>query len=276
MKKIFFLFVVIFITTNIYAQISDTKNLILNQLEFTTDKGYDKVNISGYDLTDIVGAPQLPVKTFSYFIPEGSKVAEISITSITEEILNDVYDVYPSQELQIPSLEGDPEFIEPDSVIYTADAYYPAQNLTKTSTLYKMGAGICGIQYCPIRYNPVTQKLKLVTHIEFSLLLENNTDQVIKPLRISINSFNTIKNDLKAFVENPTAIDAYYQISEVYDFSAISGAFHPTQKPSLRGSPVDYIIITNDKRKYLIDFINIYFISITTPAVRSPLTSHAI
>jgi len=81
------LFMIITISNNVVKTIQCNEHaLIINQgIEFTT------VRVSGYEITDEVGAPQLPIKTIRIAVPKGARFTGVSIISRESKELSGRY-----------------------------------------------------------------------------------------------------------------------------------------------------------------------------------------
>jgi hypothetical protein len=69
----------------------------LSQFNFTIENGYDRIR--GIDMlsTTDTGAPELPVKSLNFIHPNGTRVKDIEILSLSLIPVEGTYNIYPAQ-----------------------------------------------------------------------------------------------------------------------------------------------------------------------------------
>lgn len=251
MKKLIYALVIF--PMIIYSQIDYQINIDKTDINFSRKDNYDIIEISKFDLSGTTAAPYLPIKTFGFIIPNDQKVIGIKINYIEEDELDGKFKIYPTQPESIIDYEWlnlkENKFTEPDKNIYEKDEVYPARVVENTGFQYFSGAKISSIVFNPLRYNPVTGVVKYVKSIKITLILGNDVDNCIKPLRLSERSAQSIKKRILNLVENSQDIDQYYQVDEINVELNKTESFNPTEIPSLVGNNIDYVIITNEELK---------------------------
>jgi hypothetical protein len=80
MKKILLLIILLLCRFVSYADYTDSVTTNSNELEFTTQNGYDIVTINNGYYTKEISEPQLPVKIFRFVVPIDKKVKNIVIS----------------------------------------------------------------------------------------------------------------------------------------------------------------------------------------------------
>ena len=251
MKRFYLLFFSILIAPIcLLANINYQIQINSSELSFSQREGYDIIEIYEYEMMNITAVPMLPVKGLNFIIPSNQKVVEISITNIIEEELSDDFTIFPAQPERIIDYEWldlpDIGFIEPDSAIYTVNAFYPEANLENIGIQYKAGTKINSILFYPLHYNPVTQKVKLTTNIEFTLIFGDNDADFVKPKRLSRSSYQQIKKQIEKLVNNHQDVVLYFQPDTIEEEIYELESFIPSEIPSLFGSNVAYVIITSE------------------------------
>ncbi len=179
---------------------------------------YDLVTMEGLQLTEDVGAPQLPVQYVKLIIPANMKVDDLVITVNTQRQSGDYY-VYPTQEPVILSETWIPgPFVEPDSVIYNTNALYPAQVAEAVGDGFFDGcAHIVTLAIYPMRFNPVDESLVLYTSISIDLSLTSASTNAVYP-QIRSARMQTLTSDaLSSLVENTQDISLYYSNPQIDD-----------------------------------------------------------
>ena len=230
----------------IYSQY--TGQITINPADVSTEQtdGWDIVTIEGCNMENETGKPFLPVKSLKIAIPEDVDVTGIQILGVQQQELTGSYIIMPTQPGQIPG-EPEPDFENPDPTIYNANAIYPSNYIFSTTDGFRSGVHIAGLLYYPLTYNPVTQKLYLTTQIQYQLVYTSSNHDPVKPRRMINNTFLELKENIKSNLENPTEIDALFQLEKIDIFNNI--VFAPTEFPNFSGHPVEYVIITNENLK---------------------------
>ncbi|OFZ05616.1 MAG: hypothetical protein A2491_03025 [Bacteroidetes bacterium RIFOXYC12_FULL_35_7] len=184
-----------------------------SDVKFENINSYDLISITGYDYYKQTGYPQVPMQKLRFIIPKFKKVTNVAVTNISETELTGDFNIYPSQPEQIMSGPINP-FISPYPTVYNLNQLYPAANFIMDYTTGLRGAKIFQLFFCPVRYNPVTKKVYLITSIQYSLTYADDAANISCPLNMSETAQNINKNILAANVCNQQDIDAYYSFSK--------------------------------------------------------------
>jgi hypothetical protein len=173
-KKIVLLFVLIlFLGFNsaFCGEIKKTIEFSSDELTFFKSEGYDKVYLSGGDITDQVGAPQLPMKSIFFSVPANSRALSLEINSFDKQRIEGTYHIFPAQRPQILSLAKDKPipFTSPESRIYSSSQAYPGKVAQLVGSGYMGGFQIAEILVYPLEYIPQVKELYLYTKIELTL-----------------------------------------------------------------------------------------------------------
>ncbi len=227
----------------LYAQYTGQVDFIPADVNFEQTEGWDVATIDGCYMETDVGKPYLPVKHLHIAIPEDKGVVDIEILNIQQQELTGTYNIMPTQPGQIPG-EPEPDFVDPDPAIYNVNEQYPVEYIYSPTAGFKSGVHIAGVLYYPLTYNPVTQKLYLATHLEYQLVYADEDNTPVKPCRMLNTSFLKLKEEIKAYTENPSDVETYFQVQKTYEFSGAS--FAPDEFPNFNGQAVEYVIITNE------------------------------
>ncbi len=159
----------------------ETENLVARvqtpDFELTTNG----VEVPGYVLHTVPGAPSLPLHGISFDLPlDGAW--ELSFESTGSRILDERIDlaaaptpdldlngpVAPQDRAELPSAV--PLVNRPDPSIYTVDAFYPASPVVAGDVVRQGDRRILPVRVFPFQYNPVTRQLRyhpeLVVHVQ--------------------------------------------------------------------------------------------------------------
>lgn len=162
----------------------------------------------GFFMDTDVTLPQLPVKSVSVLLPEGTDYDGIEITRLEETPwLNDVF-VLPAQPVCIPEYIM-PTVALPDADVYGFNGKYPESVVKHMDTAPIRGRRLAQFLIHPVRYIPAAGRLFVVTSLEFTVktkLLEGSSTPVpMTPLFASIINESVSNPDpsLEAKAEKP-------------------------------------------------------------------------
>jgi hypothetical protein len=138
-------------------------------IEFSRADEYTKVRIMGCEISQDVGAPEVPAKAFQIALPYGAKDISIEIIATESEMLDGEYLLSCAQPPQILSLAETRESVAPDRAIYGSDRLYPAEIITLQGTGEFDNHQVCELVAYPIQYKPGTRKLIFHKSIRFRI-----------------------------------------------------------------------------------------------------------
>lgn len=208
--------------------------------------GWDVATIPGCSMETEPGKPFLPIKHQHIAIPEDKTVVSVEILGIQQQEITGTYHIMPAQPESIPG-EPEPEFVKPDPDIYETDASYPEEYIFFSTSGFMSGVHIAGVLFYPLRYNPVTKKLILISHLEYRLVYANEDNSPVKPRRMLSHTFSKKAMEIKNHTENPADVEDYFLLEKTDEFTG--AAFLPDEFPNFNGHPVAYVIITNEVLK---------------------------
>ncbi len=193
----------------LFAQGPYTLSFDLSQFEFSVENGYDRVKGVGMSATTDTGAPELPLKSLNFILPNGKMVQDVQILSLSLVAIAGTYNIYPVQP-QVPMTAPPPPWVEPDSFIYSQDALFPDSIPIKV-THQGSFSGIPSVTIVtyPLLYNPVSDSLYLVQSVTFNFVLESMALSQ-RPQIMGERVFQLYKESIKSSVYNHWEVDAYY------------------------------------------------------------------
>lgn len=180
-----------------------TKNINHNSTElvFSEFNGYDHISIDDGTYYSDPGDPALPAKTVYLSIPHISRVISINIEQQQWQTIG-YYQIMPRQ-MMAPFGE-ELVWTDENSTVYSSLSYYPNDPLINYGTSSKSGFMIADITYCPLRYNPVTDELQLLTTARLNVNYQSGLSEVVY---LSSNQLNVFSEDVKTMVDNPEVVD---------------------------------------------------------------------
>ncbi len=246
MKKLCTLTLLLIGVLSGYANYNGTVYTNQNELVFSTSENYDIVSITNGFFTEEIGAPQLPVKILSFLIPVDKKVSEVIINSTNIQQLSGYYNIFPVQTPVSTNLSQNAMiFDDPDSLIYNSNDPYPGNLYEVYDDGYPMGYHVITIKFFPVEYLPESGILNLYTDISFTIVYENNDENILLPILQTQYSYNLSQNYIKNIVENPEDLSivtggAKEVVTNNAGISNLKG-----MSPSNLTHIPDYIIITS-------------------------------
>jgi hypothetical protein len=216
----------------------DPSDVVVDQLG-----SYSRVVIPGTETSGSPGAPALPVEYLSFVIPADRRVEDVT-ASWDEEELAGSYRVLPAQ--RNAPMGEEPEWTSPDPSLYASDSAYPAERVVYLGDGYLGGYRIANVAVHPLTYVPDTGKLTLARNISVELVLVPAADRSQPRGRMTARSDDLYRRLVRSFVANPEDVAGKLAGVDVVDGFGPEG-FLPRYSPSLEGSPVEYVIVTNDE-----------------------------
>jgi len=215
-----------------------------SQVEILQEDGFAKLVLEGHRSLAEVGAPAVPARIVHFVIPVDMAVEDITISFTAEEELPGVHRVHPAQP-EVPTGET-PPWADPDASIYESDAIYPSERAVFLGDGYLGGYHIASIALSPLRYHPLSGKLVLTTDLSARIELVADIDRSAPRHRVAANSDELYRSIVRGLVENPEDVAAFAKQSVEVVTETGSGPFAPRYGPSLEGSLVEYVIITDE------------------------------
>lgn len=142
----------------------------------------DGVEVSGYGVNLVPGAPALPVWSTVVELPPNGDY-QVTYESLAPQTLPQqitlaaakVPDAITFQADQAGAALGElpsvaPVIEKPDPAIYTVNAFYPASLVVEGEVQWQRGKRLLPLRVFPFQYNPVTQKLQYHPHISVRVM----------------------------------------------------------------------------------------------------------
>ncbi|KPK64094.1 hypothetical protein AMJ83_03585 [candidate division WOR_3 bacterium SM23_42] len=145
------------------------------QYEFVD--GYTKVRIKGCEITDAVGAPEIPVKAIRVALPANARVIKVQIIETETEVLEGEYLLSCAQPPAILSREEVAQNVLPDQNIYDSERLYPRQIIELSGVGQYDNSQICELLVYPLQYKPKLKQLVYHKSIEFRITHEGGMRQ---------------------------------------------------------------------------------------------------
>lgn len=221
----------------IYTLSTDIDNLNVYE-----ENGYDRIDLLDAScMSEIVGDPMLPIKKIKVVIPDNSSISDIHIISLDEQEISGTYNISPVSPPSIISLQYYPSMFINEN-IYQNDDFYPFQIIENLEEGLLAGTKIAELNYFPVRYNPVTKKIKVIVNVVFRINLKYASSEKRKITNLlSPFAFDYMVNHIKNSVINPNEVNQNLNILSDGQMINNLRSISKLQEPK-----IDYIIVTAD------------------------------
>ncbi len=160
--------ILVIAASNVVVDIDcDINSLITEQLA-----EYTKIRLPGYELSDEVGAPEVPVRAIKVALPYGAKITGIEVLLKYSKELDDTFTIPYAQYPVILSQREIRKFAEPNEDIYSSDEPYPRNIIKLTGTSVYDNCQICELLFYPIQYLALSRKVMFHNSIRFIVKYE--------------------------------------------------------------------------------------------------------
>jgi len=214
-----------------------------NEISFSKENDYDVISLQGCFFSTETGKPMLPVQALKYVIPLDKDVSNIKIIQIEEAEIDGNYIIAPTQPPMRAQKYTASLPIVKDTLFYRTDTFYPQQLFYEIETGFMAGTRICSFNFSPVRYNPLTQKIKLITKIVFEFEYKADIKSFCSSSALSETSRKKIQENIKSIINNPSDFTSRSALSLK---NAPQQLMANTTETGTGISGIDYVIITND------------------------------
>lgn len=214
--KIFFLLIISYITLSA-GIINYNINHTFDNLHFSSYRDFDILRITNGGNNTTVGAPNVPSITLYLSIPTNSEVIDVRIENQLWQHIGS-FNILPTQK-PVTVNNSSIEFTEKDNSIYSDNNFYPTEPVVSFLTGNKSGFSIACITYSPIRYNPVSKELQLLTNGNITI---EYIEKINENISLSTTQAHVFSQDIIKLVSNPEFVlnnmpfvkDVYYPTTE--------------------------------------------------------------
>lgn|GEM_PF-1580500 len=181
------------LTSEVSFSVSDV--VITAKGEFTS------VSLPGSFHTTQPGAPDIPLVSTSFVIPQDVRVTGVRVLSTEREAIPGDFYLYPAQQ-EVPIGFTAP-FAEPDDAIYESKSPYPGKVIEVAGDGFMGGYHVAGLFIYPLEYVPSERRLYFYSTIRLELQYEPAERQYVAPPYGVSRSYEDI---LRRNVKNPEDI----------------------------------------------------------------------
>ncbi len=152
------------------------KDLNLDAHSLSVEQGieYQKVRLFDCELTDEIGAPELPVKTVKLALPSGARITDITVLQHAVEELPGTYIPTCVQPPVILSQKQVPEPVGPRADIYSSHTPYPPKLIELKGVFHYDNHSICELLFYPVQYIPAERRLRFYYSVTLQVSYEGD------------------------------------------------------------------------------------------------------
>ncbi len=202
--------------------------------------GYAHVDLPGAAIETRPGRPELPWMSERVDLPPGMRVSAVEVTGIETRTIATGARLAPAL-VQVPGL-GAEERSKPDPLYFSGATLQPEQVVSLGMQGGLRGRSVAWLRVAPTQWDARTGAVTLVTKVAVRLTLD--TDPTPPLHRERIVSEWEDRDGLPSGVPSRALGDLLASASPRTRGRA--APFRATQLPSVLGSPVEYVIVTNE------------------------------
>lgn len=229
-----------FASTASALTIDRTITLDASRLRVTSEQGMVMVEAAGGTHEYTAGHPDLPWVAERIDLPAGMKVTGVEVVSFQSELLRDAVRIAPA--LVTRPGAGPGERTAADASAYAVSGFVPAE-LARVGTQGSMrGRNVAYVRIAPTRWDPATGRLERISSMQLRLTVEDGAAPAVVRERI----VREWEDELPSGVPSRAIVSMSAPTVDAVTGKPQAEPFKPLQVPSVMGSPVQYLIITND------------------------------
>ena len=199
--------------------------------------GTTQVGMSAATRDYTPGRPDLPLVGERIELPVGLRLAGVEVLGLETASL--------ARSVRMPGaqlLRPDSDVVErtaPDPAIFARPGFYPEVPVQVGAQGFERGRNIAHVVVSPVRWDPATGDLERIERVRVRLVLEPTPERPLERLRV-------VPEWEGAGDAGPAAGARVAAPATLAGIPRSAEPFKATQLPSVLGSPVAYVIITND------------------------------
>jgi hypothetical protein len=238
------------------AQAAVVRTFTFSRSDVTVAKdsqGYVRLSLPGSQPWGMTGAPEIPAVSVLVDLQDGQRAVSVQATPSGFVDLGPVGQVRPVQ----PAVPGGMHaaWVKPDPASYSETGFGPADVADLGPTGNMRGRALGSVLLFPVQVSPATGEARVATRIDVTIETESDPDPLVR---------RRIVPEWEGSFDG--ALDAMLSHAPLYARQGIQSTrrplqplgtdlsrdprnprpFSPTALPSVLGSPVEYLIITNN------------------------------
>ena len=203
--------------------------------------GGARVTLSGCVSGSAPGYPDIPAYLLRVEIPPDMRVDKIDCKVLESLGLGSALEI--SATPLPPSTASEEKKIALGEAVFDRNDWYPVAPVKAAGEGFFRGHKIAAFLVYPVQYKDSEGRLRFDKRMSVTIGLVPDTKRPLERKRILPASERETENSISKLVVNPSLMKP---TGAVVPRTAPRGPFQPTFRPSLDGSPVQYVIITNE------------------------------
>lgn len=186
------------------GELSFSYEISLDDVEMTSFEGYDFPLIENGYATFDNGYPNLPGVSYSFLIPQGTVLEDITVEIHEIQNLEGNWTIDPIRLCQLNESLGPRTF---NSIVYNSDNVFPSEPALFMQTGNKTGFRIGSFTFVPFQYKPLSRELNVITSA--SITVTYTEDASVRMLSLTDQQITLAENGLRNIVSNPEMLDQW-------------------------------------------------------------------
>ncbi|MEO0165532.1 MAG: C25 family cysteine peptidase [candidate division WOR-3 bacterium] len=176
-----------------------------NQLQFIPNGNFLKLRIPGWEITDEVGAPELPTTTIKIALPLGAQIKSVEVIATEKKELKLTSDISFTAPPTILCMEVK-KISAPNKNIYQSPKPYPEKIIFLKGSGVFNNHQICELVVVPFQYLPLARKIIIHTSIKFAIHYEGGNPAIARD------------DLLQQLVVNPVTVKEKKVLEDLHEF----------------------------------------------------------
>ena len=212
-----------------------------SRITLASSNGFTLVEAQGGTHEYAAGHPDLPWVAERVDLPAGMRITGVEVVSLASELLRDGVRIPAALSARPGAAVGERSVA--DDRFFTSAQFQPEQLVAVGTQGSLRGRNVAYLRVAPTRWNPQTGRLERITSLKVRLTVENGAAPAVTRERI----VREWEDELPSGVPSRAVVSLSNNATVGGEGGAAKAApFKPLQLPSVLGSPVEYVIITND------------------------------
>ncbi|MBN2620646.1 VCBS repeat-containing protein [candidate division WOR-3 bacterium] len=206
------------------------------------DNGYERIDVASGLRFGAPGDPELPVCTYTYLLPYGSRAIDVTVTSASWALCAESIHLFPRQiDYPVWVTGSERAIVKPE---YGGMISYPHDPVVSYACGNMRGFSCLQVSIVPFCYYPQTGKLMRLQEIVISCSL-GEYEPLVSPMRQTSQSLATTTCMVgSALSERSCIFDPRYRPPCLIDDRCEPQEINAM--PSYDGAPIDLLIVTDD------------------------------
>ena len=210
-----------------------------------TKEGKVSFTVEGYDYTNYFNYPGIPYRVVSVLLPQGEAVSSFDVRVLESLVIDEAIDLAPFEgDLQEDGTKAG--IVAASSEVTKEGSLFPRWKVQYVGSNNYRGYRIATFALYPFQYDLGSGRLTLDRDLELVVETEPSSRYTEGVARLrAVDGFRERnERDIRSMVHNPETATTY--IFSDIEVDGSDRGYLPSYLPSMEGSEVSYVIITNE------------------------------